>query len=99
MPKSAGGLNVISMLHWNRAPICKLLWAAMHKKDIMWVRWVHCYYIKSNNLDRMTTPKQACWVLREIFDAREWIQGPQPMDHTLGKFVCQGKLVIKNVYI
>ncbi|XP_060202354.1 uncharacterized protein LOC132630782 [Lycium barbarum] len=35
-PKSAGGLNVLDLLTWNKAAISKLLWALAMKKDKLW---------------------------------------------------------------
>lgn len=32
-PQTTGGLKVINIFTWNRAAICKLLWAVEQKKD------------------------------------------------------------------
>lgn len=45
-PLSAGGLNMISLLEWNKATIGKLLWNVCEKKDRLWINWIHAYYIK-----------------------------------------------------
>ncbi|XP_059306304.1 uncharacterized protein LOC132057708 [Lycium ferocissimum] len=62
LPKAAGGLNIIDFVTWNRAAICKLLWAMSHKKDTLWVQWLHSFYIKRQDLASMETPRQACWL-------------------------------------
>lgn len=70
MPRSAGGLNLISLLNWNKAAICKLLWAMTQKKDVLWVKWVHSYYVKCGDLVDIPIPTQASWVIRKIFGVR-----------------------------
>uniref|UniRef100_A0A1U7YVC8 Uncharacterized protein LOC104248562 n=1 Tax=Nicotiana sylvestris TaxID=4096 RepID=A0A1U7YVC8_NICSY len=69
IPFSAGGLNVLDIHIWNKAALCKLLWAVSAKKDTL---WIHSYYIKGQDSMRMDTPKQACWLVRKIFDMRYW---------------------------
>lgn len=60
MPRSAGGLTIIEFYLWNKAAICKLLWAASTKQDTLWIKWIQNFYIKDKALDSMVTPKQAC---------------------------------------
>ncbi|OIT19123.1 hypothetical protein A4A49_57378, partial [Nicotiana attenuata] len=45
-PKSKGGLNITDLSIWNRAALIKHLWNVCMKKDKVWIRWVHVYYIK-----------------------------------------------------
>lgn len=65
---------MLDIITWNRAAISKLLWDVEQKKDKLWVLWIHTFYIKTNDLSTMNTPKQASWLIRKIFDAREWSQ-------------------------
>lgn len=58
LPKSSGGWNITCMKTWNIAAICKLLWNLAQKKDKVWVRWVHAYYIKGKDLTLLNTPPQ-----------------------------------------
>lgn len=46
LPKAAGGWNLTCIKLWNQAAICKLLWNIAKKKDKLWVKWVHEFYIK-----------------------------------------------------
>ncbi|XP_075074555.1 uncharacterized protein LOC142162138 [Nicotiana tabacum] len=46
-PKATGGLNIINMRIWNKAAILKHLWALTMKKDALWIKWTHNYYIKT----------------------------------------------------
>lgn len=38
---------------WNKASVCKLLWNLANKKDKVWVRWIHEYYIKGRDITQM----------------------------------------------
>lgn len=71
-PKAAGGLNIINYERWNKAAITKLLWAVVNKKDKLWIKWIHGQYIKRKDITSMEVPKQASWLVRKIFNAREW---------------------------
>ncbi|XP_070031575.1 uncharacterized protein [Nicotiana tomentosiformis] len=72
MPTSTGRLNVINFLWWNKAAICKLMWAIHTKKDALWIKWIHAVYIKKQDFNTMSTPSQACWLVRKVFDIRDW---------------------------
>ncbi|KAH0652432.1 hypothetical protein KY289_030110 [Solanum tuberosum] len=58
MPKTAGGVNFLNISAWNKAAFCKLLWNLSHKKDMVWVKLVHMYYVKGGTLWEANT-KQA----------------------------------------
>uniref|UniRef100_A0A803P4I7 Reverse transcriptase zinc-binding domain-containing protein n=1 Tax=Cannabis sativa TaxID=3483 RepID=A0A803P4I7_CANSA len=45
-PKSAGGLGIKKLEEWNKAAICKYIWAISNKQESLWLRWVHSVYIK-----------------------------------------------------
>lgn len=49
-PKSIGGLNLINIKLWNKAAIAKITWDLASKKDKLWIRWIHNYYIKANTI-------------------------------------------------
>lgn len=74
MPQRAGEL-VIELIRWNKAALCKLLWAIEQKQDRLWVLWIHTYYIKNKSLDTLQVPKQASWLVRKIFEAKKWLNG------------------------
>ena len=69
LPKSAGGWNVINLKCWNQVALSKHFWNLANKKDVLWVKWVHEYYIKRRNILLMEAPAQASWVVKKIFDA------------------------------
>lgn len=43
------------------------------EKDKMWVRWVHSYYIKRNQIWQFI-PKQASWVVQKIIKMKTYVQ-------------------------
>lgn len=44
------------------------------------------------------TPKQSCWLIRKIFDTREWLAKRDPRAN-LNKYCSKGKLSIKKLYV
>lgn len=50
MPRVFGGLNICNIQVWNDMALLKSLWALAYKKDRLWIRWVHDYYIKGADL-------------------------------------------------
>lgn len=75
LPKAAGELNVIDVGMWNKAAVYKLFWNIAQKKDKLWKRWIHEYYVKGNNVVTMLVPHQASWVIKRIFNARTYTTG------------------------
>lgn len=70
-PYAVGGLNITNLDFWNKVAIIKQLWALERKKDSLWIRWIHTYYIKQESLENCQIPKQAAWVTRKIIAARK----------------------------
>ncbi|XP_060170497.1 uncharacterized protein LOC132601434 [Lycium barbarum] len=94
----SGGLNILNFFLWNKAAICKLLWAVAKKKERLWVLWIHAYYVKGDDFGQTPTPKQASWVVRKIFDARKWwADGVDWLGH-LDNAVSAGKFSIQTIY-
>lgn len=46
LPQVTDGLNMINLILWNKAAITKHLWALTMKKDCLWIKWLHNFYIK-----------------------------------------------------
>ncbi|KAH0737658.1 hypothetical protein KY290_036363 [Solanum tuberosum] len=70
-PGAARFPNIIALGKWNKAAILKHLWAISMKKDSLWIKCVHYYYIKNRDLETLITPKTAAWVVRKIIDSRK----------------------------
>ncbi|KAK4709666.1 hypothetical protein R3W88_004179 [Solanum pinnatisectum] len=93
-PQLTGGINIIDMEIWNKAAISKLLWNMCTKKDRLWIRWIHAYYVKGRCIWEIE-PKQATWVIQNIFKAKQhFIDVGIPLDtiHTMSS------LTIKAIY-
>lgn len=73
LPQVVGGLNVINLYNWNKAAVEKHLWAITKKKNCLWIRWIHAYYIKNKSIDTMSIPKNATWVVRKILELEKII--------------------------
>lgn len=70
-PRAAKGLNMINLAMWNKVVINKTCWELANKKDKLWIRWIHSYYIKEQEFMYMGVAKQACWMVRKVFEARD----------------------------
>ena len=55
---------------WNTIAISKTHWALAKTEDKLWLRWVHSYYIKGQQLETIRVPTQACWIIRKLNEAR-----------------------------
>ncbi|XP_075096425.1 uncharacterized protein LOC142174516 [Nicotiana tabacum] len=71
LPQVAGGLNVMNLVFWNKAAVAKHLWAVAKKKDCLWIKWIHTFYIKHHTLEHMPIPKNVAWVVRKILESRK----------------------------
>lgn len=102
-PLNAGGLNIMNLSIWNKAAVSKLLWDLTRKKDCLWVKWIHSYYIKKGEVETTNVPKQAAWVIRKILQCRESIMGNMKMVGNLydrlGAVCSMGKYQIHKCYI
>ncbi|KAG5610816.1 hypothetical protein H5410_022097 [Solanum commersonii] len=70
-PGVVEGLNIIALSSWNKVAILKQLWGISMKKDSLWVKWIHYYYIKNRDLEIMDTPKNVASVVRKIIGSQE----------------------------
>ncbi|XP_070005106.1 uncharacterized protein [Nicotiana sylvestris] len=97
MPTSAGGLNAMDFTWWNKAAVYKLMWAIHTKKDALWIKWIHSIYIKKKDFQTMSTPNQACWLVRKVFDIREWYLNIDSFAN-MNKFCRKGQFNIQKMY-
>lgn len=94
LPYYAGGLNIVNMKWWNKAAISKLLWNLVQKKDRLWVKWVHEYYIKGQDVGEMVIPQQSSWMVRKIIGAQAYVsQLQQGME-----WVQQSSFSVRKLY-
>ncbi|XP_019228711.1 PREDICTED: uncharacterized protein LOC109209820 [Nicotiana attenuata] len=71
-PKTKGGLNITDLNTWNRAALLKHLWNLVKKKDKLWIKWVHAYYLKGREPWEVDI-KKASWIIRKILQAGKYL--------------------------
>uniref|UniRef100_A0A803P5S4 Reverse transcriptase domain-containing protein n=1 Tax=Cannabis sativa TaxID=3483 RepID=A0A803P5S4_CANSA len=64
--KSAGGLGLKSVGDWNNAAMFKYIWAVAKKEDNLWVKWVHCVYIKGADWWQYSANTNDSWYWRKL---------------------------------
>ncbi|XP_058784045.1 uncharacterized protein LOC131658808 [Vicia villosa] len=69
-PKSQGGQGVIHLATWNVITMVKCLWNLSKKTDNLWVKWVHVYYLKGNNVMTAPVSNSCSWIFKRIMDIR-----------------------------
>ncbi|XP_019231205.1 PREDICTED: uncharacterized protein LOC109212045 [Nicotiana attenuata] len=92
LPKTVGGLNLSNLHIWNIAAIAKTFWDLSHKKDKLWIKWIHTVYIKEQCINSMSIPMNASWMVRKILEAREII-------NQLHRPLKDKKSIIKQIYL
>lgn len=90
--KASGGLNLINLTIWNKAAIAKTCWDLSHKRDKLWIRWIHAYYIRGKEIHDINISARACWMVRMILAAKETVM----QVHTKFK---PGQSVIRQMYL
>lgn len=79
---------------WNKAAVVNLLQDIAHKPDKLWVRWLHSYYIKKQDLWQVAAPSNCSWMTKKILNSKIVVDacGGQSC-------ICKaGKVVINKVY-
>jgi len=65
-PKSKGSLGIKDFAAWNNAIIAKQVWAIANKKDVLWVKWMHGYYLKGKDWWDFIPGKDSSWTWKKI---------------------------------
>ncbi|XP_019240555.1 PREDICTED: uncharacterized protein LOC109220547 [Nicotiana attenuata] len=92
LPRAGGGLNIINLKLWNKAAIAKTCWDLAHKQDKLWIRWIHAYYVKNQQLKTMQVPQQACWMVRKVIESYSILEEVQFSQN-------QKKSMIRQIYL
>lgn len=74
LPKASGGLGIVNLSIWNKAALSKLCWKLFKEKDVIWIKWIHGFYIKNRDFQTITIPTQCCWMIRKILEARRYLK-------------------------
>lgn len=46
-------MNIIDIENWNKVNLIKPPWNLISKVDNMWIKWIHYYYVKNQNIMTM----------------------------------------------
>lgn len=65
---------------WNRANLFKLLWNISGKFNSLWVKWVHIYYLKNQQLMDARVHANFSWIMKVIMNQRDSTQHLQAWD-------------------
>ncbi|KAM6563484.1 hypothetical protein CsatB_023482 [Cannabis sativa] len=65
-PKATGGISLKKIAKWNIAAMTKYVWVIANKEDNLWIRWIHCVYIKGEEWWNYQAPPQASWYWRKL---------------------------------
>lgn len=49
-PKDEGGLGLRDCSTWNLATLYKILWDIHSRKNILWIKWIHTYYLRGRDV-------------------------------------------------
>jgi len=69
--KKHGGLGLKDCEAWNKVIITKLVWAIGTKKDVLWVKWVHCRYIKDKDWWDFVPAPDSSWTWKKICSTKD----------------------------
>ena len=72
-PKRYGGLGILNLEAWNTASIVKLFWAVPHKKDLLWVKWIHGRYLRNCSWWDYSPQQDVCWYWRKVCKVKELV--------------------------
>lgn len=72
-----GGLNIVNLQISSDIVMLKLLWNISNKKGDLWVKWVNCYYLKSQNVMQVDENQNQSWTFKGILRQRGKTMGMQ----------------------
>ncbi|XP_022857247.1 uncharacterized protein LOC111378307 [Olea europaea var. sylvestris] len=75
LPKDEGGLGLKDLKSWNLALLAKSLWNIQHKKDTLWIRWVHLVYLKGTCIWDVLPKKDHSPLFKKLLEIRDlWLK-------------------------
>uniref|UniRef100_A0A803P5L3 Reverse transcriptase domain-containing protein n=1 Tax=Cannabis sativa TaxID=3483 RepID=A0A803P5L3_CANSA len=73
-PKAAGGLGIKNLEVWNKAAICKYIWAVANKQESLWLRWIQSVYIKNQDWWDYTSSIHSSWYWKKLVALKEQLR-------------------------
>lgn len=90
------GVGVGDGLCWNMAAIGKYVWQISQKEDLIWIKWIHCVYVKDVDWWEYKAPVNVSWGWKNICKIKEKMRGAYRGDN---QWLDQGKkYTIKEGY-
>ena len=93
-PKHQGGLNIFDLESWKQTRLEKMLWNINKMKENLWMKWIHSYYIKNQELMSMACKPKYSWVMNCIVQVRTKLHNNSVWDQLLH----QDKFNMKRLY-
>ncbi|CAK8534098.1 unnamed protein product [Lathyrus sativus] len=94
-PAAKGGLNVLDLVVWNSMFMMKLLWNISMKTDDLWVRWIHAYYLKNEDVMYRMVKNSDSIIFKTILMQRENIG---TMQGDWNEMVQAGRFIGRRMY-
>ncbi|XP_057965889.1 uncharacterized protein LOC131156317 [Malania oleifera] len=73
LPKVEGGLGILDLKNWNNTLLTKTLWNIHSKKDSLWTKWVHHYYLKETEIWDVSPNKGDSCLFKKIMELKNQI--------------------------
>ena len=71
MPRAYGGLNIFNLHLLNEVLLLKSCGPSAYKKDRLWIKWVHDYYLKGVDIMHFRVPCSTSWMFSRIIAGRD----------------------------
>lgn len=94
-PTVKGGLNVLDLEIWNSMFMMKLLWNICAKTDDLWVRWIHAYYLKNEDMMHRIVKGSDSGIFKTILLQRDNIGN---MQNVWNEMLQSGRFIGRKVY-
>ncbi|GAB2284026.1 hypothetical protein Dimus_039637 [Dionaea muscipula] len=102
MLKYEGGLGLLNLQAWNLALLAIHLWDIHLEKQMLWLRWVHHYYLHGQSIWTWQPTKEASPLMKKLMNIRDSLllaKGTEPalLDY-LSSILRAGRLHTKKLY-
>lgn len=65
-PRKIGGLGFRDGSPWNKVSMGNFLWAISSKQDSLWLKWIHCVYLKNSGFWTTDVKGGCSWYWRKL---------------------------------
>ncbi|XP_019179011.1 PREDICTED: uncharacterized protein LOC109174211 [Ipomoea nil] len=75
LPKEEGGLGLRNIKIWNAAVLSKLIWNIHERKDSLWIKWIHSYYLQDKEFWTWKPGRNDSALMRSLARIRDMLIG------------------------